>query len=339
MNRTRRCWYAGLAVAVATVMALAPDEARSEATFYGDPIPPEMEALYLRGLTCLAKSQGEDGSWEDAQSNEGIAALAMLAMLAHGDDPNSGPWSACLKRALEFILQKQNAENGYIGSSMYNHGFCTLALAEAYGQMDDQRIGPALTKAVELILSSQEKNPFKAWRYSPDATDADTTVSGAQMVALFAARNAGIPVPDSAISAGVAYYKRCQSGDGGFGYTGAEGEGSSSPARSAIGTLVLGLSREKKGVDLKAAFGNLRTQSGGGQGSGYTFYYLYYAAQAYFQASPVKWREWNEANFKKLADTQAQDGGWSGEQGRTFATACALLSLAVNYRFLPIYER
>jgi len=34
-------------------------------------------------------------------------------------------------------------------------------------------------------------NTFGAWRYSPESKDADTTVSGAQMVALFAARNAG----------------------------------------------------------------------------------------------------------------------------------------------------
>ncbi len=80
---------------------------------------------------------------------------------------------------------------------MYNHGFSTLALAEAYGAVDDPRLGPALQKAVRLIVSAQEANSLHAWRYSPDAKDADTTVSGAQMVALFAARNAGIPVPEN----------------------------------------------------------------------------------------------------------------------------------------------
>lgn len=328
----------GASLLLTAAVALGSGLASAQAPFYGDPIPPELDARYVRGLTWLAKTQLETGTWEDAAGNDGIAGLAMLAMLAHGDDPNSGPWSAYLKRTLELILRSQNAENGYIGSSMYNHGFCTLALAEAYGQIDDKRIGPALRKAVELILSSQAQNPMKAWRYSPDSTDADTTVSGAQMVALFAARNAGIPVPDAAIAAGVAYYKRCQAGDGGFGYTGGEGSGSSSPARSAIGTLVLGLSREKGSRDLKNAFSNLQTKRDSG-GDGYSFYYLYYAAQAYFQASPEKWKVWNEANFRQLASTQAEDGGWSGEQGRTFTTACALLSFAVNYRFLPIYER
>ena len=81
---------------------------------------------------------------------------------------------------------------------MYNHGFATLALAEAYGAVQDERIGPALKKAVELILASQAKNRFKAWRYSPESQDADSTVSGACFVALVAARNAGLRVPDNA---------------------------------------------------------------------------------------------------------------------------------------------
>lgn len=336
--RAGACTRAAAVAAALAMLAPAAAAAVADGTaYYGDPIPAEMDALYLRGLGWLARNQSPDGSWEDVQSNDGVVALAMLAMLAHGDDPNGGPWSAALRRSLEYILGKQDSSTGYIGSSMYNHGLCTLALAEAYGQIEDERIGPALRKAVELILSSQARNPLKAWRYSPEAQDADTTVSGAQMVALFAARNAGLAVPDAAIEGGVAFYKRCMSASGGFGYT--TGDGSSSPARSAIGTLVLALSREKRGRAFKAAFDTLSAIGSSQQDDGHFHYYLYYAAQAYFQASPADWREWNAANLERLAATQEEDGGWSGGVGRTFATACSLLSLGVNYRFLPIYER
>jgi hypothetical protein len=92
---------------------------------------------------------------------------------------------------------------------MYNHGFATLALAEAYGMVDEPRLGPALESAVRLIVASQSKNAFGAWRYSPTSQDADTTVSGAQMVALFAARNAGIGVPEEAIQKGLRFYLNC----------------------------------------------------------------------------------------------------------------------------------
>jgi len=329
-------WLIVIAVAAA---AFVPGHAVAETTYLGDPIPADFDAVFVRGLTWLAKTQTEDGTWEEARQNDGIAALAVLAMLAHGDDPNSGPWSVPVRRTIGFILSRQNAENGYIGSSMYNHGFCTLALAEAYGHVEDKRLGPALRKAVGLILSSQARNPFKAWRYMPESEDADTTVSGAQMVALFAARNAGMTVPDTAIESGIAYYRRSQSGNGGFAYSNEGGGEDVSPARSAIGTLVFGLARGKRTRDLKTAFNGLTSASANAGSGGHLFYYLYYAAQAYFQASPPDWREWHAANARSLAATQAEDGGWSGDQGRTFSTACALLSMGVSYRFLPIYER
>ena len=55
-----------------------------------------------------------------------------------------------VRRCVNYILSKQNRGSGYIGDSMYNHGFATLALAEAYGMVRDDRIGPALRKAVAL---------------------------------------------------------------------------------------------------------------------------------------------------------------------------------------------
>ena len=71
----------------------------------------------------------------------------------------------------------------------------------------------------------------------------------------------------------------------------------------------------------------------------YHHYYLYYASQAYFQAAPEAWKDWNRVNTKSLALTQNANGSWDGQHGPTFSTAASLLSLALNYRFLPIYER
>jgi uncharacterized protein YfaS (alpha-2-macroglobulin family) len=217
---------------------------------------------------------------------------------------------------------------------MYHHGFATLALAEAYGVVDDPRLGPTLKKAVDLILYSQSQNSFGAWRYSPESVDADTTVSGAQMVALFAARNAGIAVPEEAIQKGVRFYLQCQGGDGGIGYT---NPGGGNNTRTAIGALVLELARRKETPAFKAAVSFLRRDPF--EQLEHPFYFEYYAAQAFFQADPKLWQDWNEVNAKRLADSQNADGSWDGNQGRTFSTGAALLSLALNYRFLPVYER
>ncbi|MEW6306246.1 MAG: prenyltransferase/squalene oxidase repeat-containing protein [Verrucomicrobiota bacterium] len=295
----------------------------------------DVDKMYVRGLQYLVKSQTPEGRWSDSTygGEPAVVGLCLVAMLAHGDDPNNGPYSQAIRRGLEFILKEQNKDTGYIGRSMYNHGFATLALAEAYGAVDEPRLGPALEKAVRLILSSQSRNPLGAWRYSPESLDADTTVSGAQMVALLAARNAGIAVPEEAIQKGLKFFTSCKTPDGGYGYTSAAGPNA---ARTAIACTVLALTKQKSSAEFKSAFQFLQNTT---PEAHYYHYYLYYAAQAYFHASLESWQDWNRKNIKALRATQGTDGSWNGQFGTTFTTTASLLSLALNYRFLPIYER
>ena len=311
-------------------------QVRAQQLFEGTPDVSlaEVERVYLKGLQYLARNQTAEGGWTDSNygSRGGVVALAVLSMLAHGDDPNTGPYAPNIRRGIELVLRNQNKETGYMGPQMYDHGFSTLLLAEAYGMVDDPRLGPALEKAVKLIVDSQRRNPQGAWRYGPDSSDADTTVSGALMVGLFAARNAGIGVPDEAIRKGLAYYARCQSPDGGIGYT---GPGGPNQARTAIGTLVMALAKQQNTAEYQNAAAWLRNS----QGEGNNQYYLYYAAQAFFRMSPEAWRGWNRRNLENLKAIQAADGSWPGSYGITFSTATSLLSLALNFRFLPIYER
>ncbi len=42
---------------------------------------------------------------------------------------------------------------------------------------------------------------------------------------------------------------------------------------------------------------------------------------------------------QKLADTQNEDGSWDASLGAPLSTAFGLLSIALTYRYLPIYER
>ena len=330
MRRTR------LSLLIAVCLAVAfPAQAQKLFEESSDLLPKEIERMYLKGLQFIVQSQIAGGNFKDKPygTSPAVVGLAVVAMLAHGDDPVHGPYSGPIKRGLNFIVSRQNKTTGYIGTTMYNHGFATLALAEAYGAVEDDRLGPALEKAIALIINAQKKNPRGGWRYSPESTDADTTVSGAQMVALFAARNAGLTVPESAIQTGLKYFKTCQTPEGGFGYTSNRGPNA---ARSAIGTLVFALAKEKDSPTFRKSFGYLRKAPGT---SSYRKYYLYYGAQAFFHASPAEWAKWNRKNIAKLKQNQNEDGSWSGQFGTTFATSASLLSLALNYRFLPIYER
>ena len=302
-----------------------------------DSLVQEIDETYRKGLQFLAENQEEAGCWTDSSygSQPGVVGMTILAFLARGDDPEFGPYRLYVKRAMDFLLKQQNQETGYIGSSMYNHGFATLALAEAYGLTNDLRLGPALEKASKLIVSSQKSNPKGGWRYSPDSQDADSTISGAQLVALFAARNAGIKVPEEAIEKGKAFLLSCQDTNGGFGYTAASG---ANLPRSAIGSLILSLAKDTNTDAYRNSVEFLKENSQFGD-QGHKYYSLYYTSQAMFRASPSMWNTWNSQNFKRLQSTQTENGSWNGNYGQTFATSAALLSLALNYRYLPIYER
>jgi len=302
-------------------------------------VTPELERSVTLGLDFLARTQNADGSWPGSYGQlSGVVGLAMLTFLARGEVPDEGKYGQVISKAVDYILSNQQA-NGLLegrgGSAMYSHGFATLALAEVYGVIDDPRVGPALKRAVGLIVSCQ--NATGGWRYSVGSTDADTTVSGAQMVALRAAANAGIEVPLETIRRGVAYYKSCFCPGGGFGYTGPNGPGS---ARAGIGLLVLSLSGEYRSAEAKATADWLLGHMRGDER--YYFYYMcYYVSQAMFQAGGKYWKRWNETMTPALIAMQAADGSWpnQGPEGTVCGTAMALLALEVNYNLLPIYQR
>ena len=317
----------------------------------GEAVPRDVRELYDKGLQYLAKSQTENGDWRDGQQGPGTTGMALMVFLASGEDPNFGVYSNNVRRAVRSIISNQNATTGYLGSSMYHHGFAMLGLAEAYGAVDDRSvwpsgkmprtIGAALELAVRAAVTSQKKNSFGAWRYSPGSTDADTSVSGAVLVGLLAARNAGIEVPDDSINRAISYYTSMTGGSGTVGYSGGIGGLDESLARSSIAALVYSLARRKDLSQFKATISYLANnlEATGRGGAGGVEYQRYYQAQALFQGDVEAWKKWNTLLVRQLKATQQADGSIPGQHGTMIGTSLSLLALALNYRFLPIYER
>jgi hypothetical protein len=317
----------------------------------GEVVPRDVREMYDRGLSYLATTQREDGGWPNSmQEGPGTVGMGLMVFLASGEDPNFGIYSVHVRRALRNIISGQDAETGYLGQSMYHHGFGMLALAEAYGTVDDRNlwpsgkkersIGAALELAVRAAITSQKNNSQGAWRYSPDSTDADTSVSGAVLVGLLAARNAGIEIPDQSIDKAISFYRQMTSPSGQVAYAGLGGFDEST-ARVSIATLVYAVSRRKDLSEYKSTLGFLKDRIEGGpdQGRGYEDYTRYYQAQALFQGDVEAWEKWNKLLVRKLKQAQQRDGSIEGQFGQTTSTAFSLLALAVNFRFLPIYER
>jgi hypothetical protein len=339
----------GLAAAALVLGSAATATAQPPGARVGEVVPRDVREMYDRGLQYLAASQTEDGDWQSGGVERGPAGtgVALMAFLASGEDPNFGLYSNHVRRALRNIISAQNASTGILGQSMYHHGFGMLALAEAYGAVDERNlwpgqkgqrsIGQALELAVRAAITSQKKNSSGAWRYSPDSNDADTSVSGAVLVGLLAARNAGIEVPDDAINRAISYYTSMTSASGEVGYSGIGGFGESL-ARTSIATLVYSVARRKDLPQFKATLGNLRQRLEQASPQ-WPEYARYYQAQALFQGDLAAWEKWNKLLVRQLKQAQQPDGSFRGQFGPAFNTSMSLLALALNYRFLPIYER
>jgi hypothetical protein len=316
----------------------------------GEAVPRDVRDIYDRGLQYLASAQSEAGNWSGGQDGPGVTGLGLMVFLASGEDPNFGLYSSHVRRALRSIISQQNAETGILGSSMYHHGFAMLALAEAYGTVDDRNlwdgsepnrrsIGHALQLAVRGAVTSQKKNSFGGWRYSPDSNDADTSVSGSVLVGLLAARNAGIEVPDEAIDKAIDYYTKMTSDSGQVGYSGGIGGFDESFARISIATLVYAVARRKDLPQFKATLRYLTERLENSNNNSYPEYTRYYEAQALFQGDVESWEKWNKLLVRQLKASQTEDGSFSSQFGKSVGTTMSLLALALNYRFLPIYER
>jgi hypothetical protein len=346
MARTLVLGLVALAVTAGTAGAQPPNARIGEA------VPRDVRELYDKGVQYLVSTQTEKGDWPGGDQGPGIAGLSVMVFLASGEDPNYGLYSNNVRRALRSIISGQDAKTGYFGNSMYHHGFAMLALAEAYGTVDDRNlwpagskgarsIGAALELAVRAAITSQKKNQFGGWRYSPDATDADTSVSGAVLVGLLAARNAGIEVPDEVIDKAISYYTKMTSTSGQVGYSGGFGGFDESLARISIATLVYSVSRRKDLPQFKATLGYLtnKLEYTGRSGFGWQEYQYYYQAQALFQGDVESWKKWNKLLTRQLKQSQKADGSIASQHGPAVGTSMSLLALALNFRFLPIYER
>jgi hypothetical protein len=329
---------------------LATGYAQPGLTPTGDVVAREVREIYDAGLNYLLESQSEAGTWADGYSGPGTTGLGLLAFLASGEDPNFGRYSLAIQRSTRSVIRSQDASTGYMGDSMYQHGFAMLALAEVYGVLDDEHlwtdestgkpqpsVGTALELGVRCAITSQSKNPHQAWRYSPSARDADTSVSGSILMGLLAARNAGIEVPDSSIDKAIDYFSSMTGETGVVGYSGGMGGFGQSIARSSIACLVFSIAKRK---DLKQfqATRNYIIQNMDEQ-SHYVEYTRYYQSQALFQADLEAWEKWNRSLIRQLKASQSPDGSFNGQFGKATTTSLNLLSLALNYRFLPIYER
>ena len=316
------------------------------------PDPQQMariEASVDRALEYLLQQQKADGSWPSGfggQSNNGVNGLCLLAYLGRGHAPGRGPYRQVIERAVQYILATQQ-DNGLLKSPdsshgpMYEHALSTLALIEAYGFMPSTDMRRRVQQAVDLIVKSQ--NGKGGWRYQPVPKNADLSVTVMQVVALRAAINARLDVPEKTMQRAKNYVKLCSVDGGGFAYRPGGGPGRARTAAGILSMYLLGafeapiVGESVKWLDKK----------GFHAGSNHFWYMNYYAMQAMFQAGGQYWDQWQRDALEFLLKKQNRDGSWPGLKrgkkyngpARCYSTAMAAISLEVYMHYLPAYQR
>ena len=167
----------------------------------------EADLALERGIRWLVEHQNEDGSWtasvgfklnqnylveSDERPHVAVSALAGLALLAQGDDAGSESLSAA-QAAVAFLRECAHPITGYIsrdGTDMHGHALATLLLSEAMQRFESDDIDATLRGAVRFIGKTQSE--AGGWRYLPYEPDSDLPVTASVLVALSAARTAGV---------------------------------------------------------------------------------------------------------------------------------------------------
>lgn len=345
----KRCglrWAFCLVAMVALASSAAAQSADQEGPAKRQLLTPQADQAIRQGLDYLSRQQLPDGSFgsEGYRRNVAVVSLAGLAFLANGSTTGRGPYGRNVSQCLAFVLEHAD-ESGFInapeGSShgpMYGHGFATLFLAEAYGMQPDPAVRERLVKAVKLIINTQ--NDEGGWRYQPERKEADISVTICQVMALRAARNAGIFVGNDTIDRCTDYVKRCQNADGGFAYMLPGGE--SAFPRTAAGIVALYSAGVYEGEEIRKGLEYLTQhmpQANAPEADNHFFYGHYYAVQATWQAGGETWNRWYPAIRDLLLERRGKDGAWFDQIGPEYGTAMACLILQMPDNYLPIFQR
>jgi hypothetical protein len=322
-------------------------------------ITPEADRAIERGLAFLAARRHGDGSFgtNAYTGNTAITSLGAMAFMAAGHQPNRGLYGRIVTDALRYVLSKENPDGRHPGflhyqpgtphGPMYGHGFATLFLAEVSGMIHEKALRAEVRKklhlAVKLILTSQ--NADGGWRYNPEPREADLSVTICQIMALRAARNAGVYVPKSRVDACVKYVKACQTlPDGWFRYMKQLGGGGGHQgfARTAAGVCALYSAGVYRGREVEAGLRFLlhnKPRGGFGRPDMHYFYGHYYAVQAMWTAGGKYWSEWFPAIRDELLARQDAGGYWIDQICSHYGTAMACIILQVPNNYLPILQK
>lgn len=326
-----------------------------------------------KGYDWLLKAQNKDGSWGLDSKTPGdvtCTALAGLVLLADGHTEREGGdprYVKAVQGAAEYILsQARKARSdisfgssttliqGKLGTTVHNH-FAVVFLSQVYGmrtstQSEDANAGirDIIKRMTDFIAKQQD--PDGSWHKETFGSLKATCMA---WLALRASGGTGVPIEGATLDKTLKFIRKCHNKQTrlyhlpGNQYGGGYGDYQTLYATSSAVRVLqgCGLGSEKECLDAIDAFHHNVTK-GQWQGiflsvEGEDYLAAMMMTHALVSENGERWKRWFPFVRDSLAKRQNNDGSWTTTaciSGKTFATACALLTLQTPNRLLPIQE-
>ncbi|TWT67751.1 hypothetical protein Pla123a_43090 [Posidoniimonas polymericola] len=331
------------------------------------------EDAVAAALAWLATAQSPDGRWDadrwsagrergavlghprtgvGMNADAGMTGLSLLALMGAGQSHDQGPFANIIRDGLAYLIRSQAADGNLYGEATlyaqtYCHSMATFALAEALASTSDERLRPAVVRAVQFLERRQDPRGG-GWRYRP-GDSGDMSQLGWIVMALRSAELADVPIQAETWDGIERFVRSTQCGQhlGLAGYRPNSPPSHSMTAESLYCRQILG--RPIPGTASAQALEYVSQQPPGrGQANYYSWYYGTLALHHHRRVSAGAenaWRDWNDALKRTLVNSQVSEGVnkgswsphsvWGGCGGRVYTTALATMCLEVYYRYDP----
>ena len=311
------------------------------------------ENAVTMALEWLVRQQLPDGDWdfcspgsagELKNARNGATGLALLPFLGAGQTQKEGKFKENVKGGLYFLASHMKPTGSlHDGGTMYSHGICSIALAEAYAMTQERSLQAPAQASLNFIMAAQDK-VGGGWRYNP-GQPGDTSAVGWQLMALKSGHMGYLAINPNTIKGAEHFLNSVQS-DGGakYGYTN-PGAGQATTAVGLLCRMYLGWKKDNASLEKGVQY---LSKTGPSKGN---MYFNYYATQVMHHWEGDLWKKWNEEMRDYLVNSQVKQGphkgSWdfgkgdhgSDRGGRIYCTAMAAMTLEVYYRHLPIYRK
>ena len=302
-------------------------------------VPEKYRDTVHKGLEYLVKHQCKDGHWEgdDGKHPVAMTALAGMALLMEGSNLHEGKYSANIRKAVDWLMDKSQAgREGLIFSEhpsetdcyMHGHGLATQFLAWAsrrdFDDVRRKKLADVLTRATRYIIKAQSSQG--GWYHTSTVEGHDfATISATaiQIHALYMVGTTGLPIRSEEVTAQAQEYLKTELAKHQKGAK--RGPNTSKPAELAA---ALACRCSPDGLDYQDASRAkwikdclAEIQVGRDIKFGRDELTHYYYAQAVFNLMlnaadyniPVEaslWSDYRKAMFDHLQRSQNKDGSW-----------------------------